>query len=131
MDYEFNVWLLGGGLILGLMFGGIVQRSGFCMSAVVSNMVLMRDFRQFHAFLAAIAVAVIGTQLLAVSGLVDLAESTYLVSRMNWPGLRFLLPVAKITARQVSAKKVIKTFSESPSKPGTVAISTGISNTVA
>jgi len=86
MDYEFNSWLMGGGLVLGLIFGAVVQRSGFCMSAVVSNLVLMRDYRQFHAFVAAIAIAVVGTQILSFTGLVDIEESAYLVSRMNWSG---------------------------------------------
>lgn len=86
MEYEFNGWLIGGGLILGLVFGGIVQRSGFCMSAVVSNFVLMRDCRQLHAFLAAIAIAITGTQLLNFTGLVDIGESAYLASSMNWSG---------------------------------------------
>lgn len=86
MEYEFNSWLMGGGLFLGLVFGAVVQKSGFCMSAVVSNLVLMRDFRQFHAFVAAIAIAVTGTQILSFTGFVDIEESVYLVSRMNWSG---------------------------------------------
>lgn len=89
MEYEFNSWLMGGGLFLGLVFGAVVQRSGFCMSAVVSNLVLMRDYRQFHAFVAAIAIAVTGTQILSFTGLVDIGESVYLVSRMNWSGAVF------------------------------------------
>lgn len=56
------------------------------MSAVVSNLVLMRDYRQFHALLAAIAIAVTGTQILSFSGIVSINESAYLVSRMNWSG---------------------------------------------
>ncbi|HED33745.1 MAG TPA: YeeE/YedE family protein [Gammaproteobacteria bacterium] len=86
MEYEFNSLLLGGGLVLGLMFGAIVQKSGFCMSAVVSNFVLMRDCRQLHAFLIAIAIAVSGTQLLNFMGLVDIGESAYLTAKMNWCG---------------------------------------------
>jgi len=86
MGVELNGLLLEGGLILGLMFGAIVQKSGFCMSAVVSNFVLMRDCRQLHAFLIAIAIAVSGTQLLNFMGLVDIGESAYLAPKMNWSG---------------------------------------------
>ncbi len=86
MDFEINIWLLGGGLTLGLIFGAVVQKSRFCMSAVVSNIVLMRDYRQLHALLAAIVIAVAGTQLLAFTGLVDIEESAYLVAKMNWSG---------------------------------------------
>ncbi len=86
MNFEFNNWLLGGGLAVGLVFGTVVQRPGFCISAVVSNYVLMRDCRQLHAFVIAISIAVMGTQLLDFSGLVDIGESAYLVSKMNWSG---------------------------------------------
>lgn len=86
MEYEFNNLLMSGGLFIGLIFGAVVQRSGFCMSAVVSNLVIMRDYRQFHAFLAALIIAVTGTQLLGLSGVVDFAESAYLGSKMNGSG---------------------------------------------
>jgi len=86
MEYELNSGLIWGGLVLGLIFGAVVQKSGFCMSAVVSNLVLMRDYRHFHALLAAIIIAVTGTQLLSFSGIVDINASSYLVSRINWSG---------------------------------------------
>ncbi len=86
MEWEFNIWLVVGGLFSGLLLGAVVQRSGFCMSAAVSNLVLMRDYRQFHAFLVAIAIALAGTQLLDITGLVDLQASIYLLSRINWSG---------------------------------------------
>jgi uncharacterized membrane protein YedE/YeeE len=86
MEYELNSWLIGGGMILGLIFGAVVQKSGFCMSAVVSNLVLMHDYRQFRALLAAIAIAITGTQILNFTGVVNISESSYLVSRMNWSG---------------------------------------------
>ncbi|VAW64605.1 hypothetical protein MNBD_GAMMA08-841 [hydrothermal vent metagenome] len=86
MEYELDSLLLGGGLVLGVMFGAIVQKSGFCMSAVVSNFVLMRDCRQLHAFLIAIAIAVSGTQLLNFMGLVDIGESAYLAPKIDWLG---------------------------------------------
>jgi len=86
MELEFNTWLVSGGLILGLILGGVVQRSRFCMSAVVSNYVLMRDCRQLHAFLIALSIAIVGTQLLSVMGLVDLNESAYLAPKIDWSG---------------------------------------------
>jgi len=86
MELEFNTWLVGGGLVLGLILGGVVQYSRFCMSAVVSNFVLMRDCRQLHAFLLAISVAVVGTQLLNMTGLIDLNESAYLAPKIDWTG---------------------------------------------
>lgn len=58
---QFNPWLAGGGLGIGIAFGFIAQRSRFCVVAAFSNLVLMRDYRQLHAYLTALGVAVLGT----------------------------------------------------------------------
>ena len=58
---DLNLWLVGGGLFLGLLFGVVVQRTQFCMITAVSNVVLMRDFRHAHAYFAALLVAILGT----------------------------------------------------------------------
>ncbi len=51
METDVNLWLVGGGLVLGATFGFIAQRSRFCVVAAVSNYVLMRDRRQLDAYL--------------------------------------------------------------------------------
>ncbi len=86
MDGDVNLLLVGGGLALGLAFGGLVQRSRFCMVAAVSNLVLLRDYRQVHAYLAALAVAIAGTTLLEMGGWVDVAGTSYRSSRLSWAG---------------------------------------------
>ena len=48
-----NITAISGGLGIGLIFGIVLQRSRFCMVAAVSNLVLIRDYRQGQAFLAA------------------------------------------------------------------------------
>lgn len=78
--------LVGGGLVTGLAFGAIVQRQRFCMVAAIGNLVLMRDWRQAHAFLAALAVAIAGTQWLEAGMLVPVAESAYRQPRFDWLG---------------------------------------------
>ncbi|MBI3571639.1 MAG: YeeE/YedE family protein [Gammaproteobacteria bacterium] len=80
------LWLQGGGLATGLIFGIIVQRQRFCMVAAIGNLVLMRDWRHVHAFLAAFAVAIAGTQWLEASALVPVAESAYRQARFDWLG---------------------------------------------
>lgn len=77
METWANHYLIGGGLILGLLFGVVGQRSRFCMAAAVSNVMLMKDFRQFQAYLAAVVIAVLGTQLLEFGDWVSVADSTY------------------------------------------------------
>jgi len=86
MMLELNFWLLGSGLILGLLFGLVVQRSRFCTLAALSNWVLMRDLRQVHGYLAALAVAVFGVALLESTDLVPISESIYRSARVDWLG---------------------------------------------
>jgi uncharacterized membrane protein YedE/YeeE len=81
---ELNLWLIGGGFIIGLLFGIAVQRTQFCMVAAVSNVALMHDFRHAHAYLAAVAVAILGTLVLESSGLVAISETGYRVPRYDW-----------------------------------------------
>ncbi|GAB4515017.1 MAG: YeeE/YedE family protein [Sulfuricaulis sp.] len=81
-----SLWLQSGGLVTGLIFGIIVQRQRFCMVAAIGNLVLMRDWRHAHAFLAAFAVAIAGTQWLEASALVPVAESAYRQARFDWLG---------------------------------------------
>jgi len=86
MEEGINMWLIGGGLAIGALLGVIVQRSKFCMAAAVSNLVLMRDYRQLHAYLASIAVAISGAQLLDLTGLIELNASGYRSAQINWLG---------------------------------------------
>lgn len=83
---EINLWLIGGGLGLGALFGIIVQRSRLCSLAAMANWVLMRDLRQAHGYLAAVAVAALGTAILEFTGLVPVAESFYRAANINWLG---------------------------------------------
>ncbi|MGA7971658.1 MAG: YeeE/YedE thiosulfate transporter family protein, partial [Pseudolabrys sp.] len=62
-----------GGLVIGLVFGVVVQRTNFCTMGSISDLVLMGDGRRFRAWVLAIAVAIIGSQILSFSGVVDLS----------------------------------------------------------
>ena len=81
---DLNLWLVGGGFFLGLLFGIVVQRTQFCMLTAVSNVVLMRDYRHAHAYLAALMVAILGTLFLEAGGLVAISETGYRVPRYDW-----------------------------------------------
>ena len=83
---QINPWLAGGGLAVGAAFGVVAQRSRFCMVAAVSNFALMRDYRQVHAYLAALGLAVIGTFALEWADLVDIAETGYRRPALNLLG---------------------------------------------
>lgn len=81
------LWSGGGGLVLGTVFGIIMQRSHFCMVTAISNMVLIREFRYIQAILAAWAVAIAGTALLESGGYVAVAESAYRKAHVDWLGV--------------------------------------------
>ena len=72
--------------ISGLVFGAVVQRTHFCTMGAIADLVLFGDGRRVRAWLLAVAVALVGSQLLAVAGIVDLAGSFYRSSNILWLG---------------------------------------------
>lgn len=78
------VW---GGLVLGVLLGIVLQRSGFCARAALANAFEGKDKARLRAFLLAIAVALAGTQLLAGLGWVDLSGTPYLRASVPLVGL--------------------------------------------
>ena len=89
MDEQFQLWLIGGGLCVGIVFGILAQRSRFCAVSAVSNSSLMRDYRYLDAYIAAILVGLIGTQTLEMTGSVDIGGSAYRRPSINWVGALF------------------------------------------
>ena len=81
-----NVWLVGGGLAVGAIFGVLIQYHRFCMVAATGNLLLIRDKRQVLAFLAALIVAISGTQLLEFTHTVSIETSSYRNSLFDWFG---------------------------------------------
>ena len=75
-----------GGLVIGMVFGAVVQRTNFCTMGGISDLVLMGDGRRFRAWLLAIAVAIIGTQALSFGGVIDINKSIYLSANLGWLG---------------------------------------------
>ncbi|MEJ2433672.1 MAG: YeeE/YedE thiosulfate transporter family protein, partial [Pseudolabrys sp.] len=75
-----------GGFAVGLVFGGVVQRTNFCTMGGISDLVLMGDGRRFRAWLLAIAGAIIGTQALYFGGVIDIDKSIYLTPNLGWLG---------------------------------------------
>jgi len=84
-----NTWLVGGGIITGVIFGVLMQRFRFCMVAATANMVLIKDLRQVAAFVAALSVAIAGTQYLEISHWVDISQAGYRNSILDWWGVIF------------------------------------------
>ena len=60
-----------GGFAIGLVLGAVVQRTNFCTMGGISDLVLMGDGRRLRAWVLATAVAIIGTQFLALFRTLD------------------------------------------------------------
>ncbi|MEO7744338.1 MAG: YeeE/YedE family protein [Usitatibacter sp.] len=73
-----------GGFILGFIFGAVANRTNFCTMGAVSDVVNMGSWGRMRMWLLAIAVAILGSQALHLSGQVDLAKSFYVRPNFTW-----------------------------------------------
>ena len=62
---------------LAFAFGAITQRTNFCSMGSVADVVTFGDWTRMRQWLLAIAVAILGTSLLAAGGIIDIADSFY------------------------------------------------------
>lgn len=72
------------GLVIGALFGAVVQRTNFCSMGAISDAVALGDRKRLRAWLLAIAVAIVGTNALLLTGLVAIDKSFYLAPRVAW-----------------------------------------------
>lgn len=79
--------VVGGGFALAFVFGAVASRSNFCTMGAVSDVVNMGHWGRMRMWLLAIAVALIGTNLLFHAGLIDLPKSIYMRPTLNWLSL--------------------------------------------
>jgi uncharacterized membrane protein YedE/YeeE len=70
--------------VLGIVFGGVAQKSHFCTMGAVADIVNFGDWNRMRMWLLAMAVAILGTQGLAAAGLIDVAKSIYATPRLIW-----------------------------------------------
>ncbi|MDY0011528.1 MAG: YeeE/YedE family protein [Rhodocyclaceae bacterium] len=72
------------GLVIGLLFGAVGQRTRFCTLGAISDGVLMGDWTRMRMWGLAMAVALAGTTGLQLAGLVDTSASIYTAGRLPW-----------------------------------------------
>jgi uncharacterized membrane protein YedE/YeeE len=72
------------GFGLGIVFGFIANKTNFCTMGAVSDVVNMGHWGRMRAWLLAIAVAMIGTNVLSYFGYVDLSKTIYTGSSFPW-----------------------------------------------
>ncbi len=83
---DLNLWLVGGGLAVGVIFTIVIQQLRFCLVAGTSNLLLIKDTRQAVAFATTLLVGITGTQLLEMMDIVAVADSSYRNTRFDWFG---------------------------------------------
>jgi uncharacterized protein len=72
------------GFGMGIVFGFVANKTNFCTMGAVSDVVNMGHWGRMRAWLLAIAVAMIGTNLLAYYGYIDLSKTIYTGSSFPW-----------------------------------------------
>jgi len=73
------------GFVIGLAFGTVGLLSGFCLMSGLRDWWRANDGRKLRSHAIALAVAILGTQLIAGAGLVDIAKSLYLQPSFSAP----------------------------------------------
>jgi uncharacterized protein len=77
------------GLVIGLVYGAVGLLSGFCLMSSLRGWWAQGDSRLIRSYALALGVAIVATQLLAGSGMVDLAKSIYLQRSFSAPLMFF------------------------------------------
>jgi len=78
-DFHIGVW----GLIIGLIFGFVVNRTNYCAMGAISDIENFGDFTRFRAWVMAAAVAMIGAWVVQFYEVMDLSSSIYLTTNFN------------------------------------------------
>lgn len=64
-------------LIVGVVFGFILQRGQFCMNSAFRDTIFMKDFTMFRAYVIALVIMVIGANILEDMGTIILKRQTF------------------------------------------------------
>jgi uncharacterized membrane protein YedE/YeeE len=88
MTQELAPHLVRAGLavLAGFALGFVARRSRFCTLGAIEDAVYAHDTRRLRAWALAIAVAMIGTHLLASFTIFDLSRAIYVSPRLEWAG---------------------------------------------
>jgi hypothetical protein len=77
-------YVTGGAFVLAFIFGAVGNKTNFCTMGAVSDWVNMGDKNRLRMWLLAIAVALVGSSILQVAGVVNLAKSIYPGPSFTW-----------------------------------------------
>lgn len=74
------------GFAIGILFGAIANKTNFCTMGAVSDWVNIGSKDRLRAWLLAIGVAILATQLLDARGLIELDQAMYRTANFGWLG---------------------------------------------
>ena len=74
------------GFLIGVLFGAIANKTNFCTMGAVSDWVNIGSKDRLRAWMLAIGIAILGTQLLHARGLIDIGQAMYLTPNFGWLG---------------------------------------------
>jgi len=74
------------GVLLGAIIGWVARWARFCTFGAVEDMVLTGDLRRLKCWALAIAVAMLGVQLMHTTGIARIDETFYLGPNLHWAG---------------------------------------------
>jgi len=72
--------------LIGIVFGAVANKTNFCTMGAVSDWVNMGDKNRLRAWFLAIGLAMIISQIMSRTGLVDLGDAIYLTPNFGWLG---------------------------------------------
>ncbi len=104
---EFVLWVALG---IGLLYGAIAQVSGFCLNSALRQHIQQNNGTKLRSFALALVVALVGTQIAATLGLVDLTQTIYITDRFSWlliPAGGALFGYGMILARGCGARALV------------------------
>ncbi len=79
--------VLGGGLVLAVMFGAVASRSSFCIMGAISDARNMGNWDRMRMWMLAVVVAMLAANMMQLAGWIDLSASVYQRPVVPWLSL--------------------------------------------
>ncbi|WP_418180375.1 YeeE/YedE family protein [Aliarcobacter lanthieri] len=99
------------GLIIGLLFGIIAQKNQFCFSGSIKDYILIKSTKRAASVIMAMIVAVISTSIIVNIFNIDLTQSAYFKSNINYFAIIFggiLFGSGMMIADGCSSRSIVK-----------------------
>ena len=74
------------GLAIGVIFGAIANKTNFCTMGAVSDWINIGSKDRLRAWVLAIGIAILATQFMNATGVIDIGQAMYLTPKFGWLG---------------------------------------------